>query len=129
MKTVKLILTFLFGAFMILAGIYHFIKPEIFAPFIAKFLPNDAINYLGGLIEIILGIGVFTPKYRSMATQGILILMVAFLPLHIFDVFKENPAIGSHEVALIRLPIQVVFILWAWFINKKEKLDVEPRKN
>ncbi len=102
---------------MILAGLYHFIKPEIFAPFIAKFLPNTAVNYLTGFVEIILGIGVFTPRFRSMATLGILILMVVFLPLHIFDVFKENPAIGSHQVALIRLPIQFVLILWAWYIH------------
>jgi len=35
------------------------------------------------------------------------------------DVFKENPAIGSHQLALIRLPLQFVLILWAWFIAKK----------
>lgn len=129
MKIIKLILAFLFGAVMILAGLYHFIKPEIFAPFIAKFLPNKAINYLAGLLEIALGIGVFTPKFRSTATLGILLLMIVFLPLHIVDVFKENPAIGSREAALIRLPIQFVLILWAWFINKNDELDVKPRKN
>jgi uncharacterized membrane protein len=46
-------------------------------------------------------------------------MMLAFLPLHILDVFKENPAIGSHEAALVRLPLQFVLILWAWFIKKR----------
>lgn len=119
MKILKLILTFLFGVFMILAGLYHFIKPEIFAPFIAKFLPNTAVNYLAGFVEIILGVGVFTKSFRSIATLGILILMLVFLPLHIVDVFKESPAIGSHQAALVRLPIQFILILWAWYINKK----------
>jgi uncharacterized membrane protein len=50
---------------------------------------------------------------------GILAMMLVFLPLHIWDIFRENPAIGSHKVALIRLPIQFVLIAWAWFISKK----------
>ena len=117
MKNLKLILTFLFGAIMIIAGVNHFIKPAMYAPFIPEFLPNVAINYLTGFVEITLGVGVFIPKFRSMATLGILIMMLVFLPLHIIDVFKENPAIGSHQVAIIRLPIQFVLILWAWFIH------------
>ncbi|CAH0996044.1 hypothetical protein EMA8858_02174 [Emticicia aquatica] len=119
MKTLKLILTFIFGIFMILGGVMHFIKPEVYAPFIPAFLPNIAVNYFTGILEIAVGFGAFIPRFRSIATLGILILMLAFLPLHIIDVFKENPAIGSHQTALIRLPIQFVFIFWAWFIYKK----------
>ena len=119
MKNLKLILTYLFGAFLIFGGINHFIKPEMYAPFIPDFLPNLAINYLTGIVEIAVGVGVFIPRFRSIATLGILIMMLVFLPLHIFDVFKENPAIGSHQVALIRLPVQFLFIAWAWFIHKK----------
>ncbi len=117
MNTLKLILTFLFGIFMILAGVNHFIKPEMYAPFIPDFLPNVAVNYLTGIAEIVVGIGVFIPRFRSLATLGILTMMLLFLPLHVIDVFKENPAIGSHQVALIRLPIQFLFILWAWYIH------------
>lgn len=119
MKTLKLILTYLFGAVMIIAGANHFLKPEMYGPFIPDFLPNVATNYLVGIIEMAAGLGVFIPKFRSIATVSILAMMIGFLPLHIIDIFKENPAIGSHEVALIRLPIQFVLILWAWYINKK----------
>jgi uncharacterized membrane protein len=119
MKNLKLILTYLFGAFMIFGGINHFIKPEIYAPFIPDFLPSLVINYLTGIVEIAVGVCVFIPRNRSMATLGILLMMLVFLPLHIFDVFKENPAIGSHQVALIRLPVQFLFIAWAWFIHRK----------
>lgn len=115
---VKLILTYLFGAFMIFGGINHFLKPEMYFPFFPDFLPKEILNYLAGVIEILVGIGVFIPQYRPQATLGILILMLAFLPLHIIDVFKDNPAIGSHKAALVRLPIQFLFIGWAWFIHK-----------
>lgn len=119
MKNLKLILTYLFGAFLIFGGINHFIKPEMYAPFIPDFLPSLAVNYLTGTAEIAVGVGVFIPRFRSVATLGILIMMLVFLPLHVFDVFKENPAIGSHQAALIRLPLQFVLIAWAWFIHKK----------
>ena len=119
MKIFKLILTFLFGIILIFGGVNHFIKPEMYAPFIPDFLPSQFTNYLFGFLEIVCGVGVFIPPFRGLATLGILAMMLVFLPLHIWDVFRENPAIGSHKVALIRLPIQFVLIAWAWFISKK----------
>ncbi len=110
MKILKLVLTFLFGAFMIFGGVNHFLKPAMYFPFFPDFLPKEALNYLTGIAEIVVGIGVFIPKYRTQAALGILIMMLAFLPLHIWDVFKENPAIGSHQATLVRLPIQFVLI-------------------
>ncbi len=119
MKITKQILTVLFGLIMIGGGIGHFLKPEMYAPFFPDYFPKDAIIYASGLVEIAVGVGVFIPRFRSMATLGILLLMIAFLPLHIIDVFKENPAVRSHQIALIRLPLQFVLIVWAWFIHKK----------
>ena len=104
---------------MIFGGINHFMKPEIYLPFFPDFLPKERLNYLAGILEIVLGIAVFIKQFRLNACLGIFILMIAFLPLHIWDVFSENPAIGSHQAALIRLPFQFLFIAWAWFIYKK----------
>ena len=115
---IKLILTFLFGAFMIYAGVNHFLKPAMFFPFIPDFLPKEIVNYLVGIAEIAVGVCALIPKLRSQGTLGILILMVVFLPLHIMDVFKESPAIGTHQAAMIRLPFQFVLIGWAWFIHR-----------
>ena len=116
---IKTGLTFLLGAFIAYAGTSHFRKPEIFLPFIPDFLPQTLVNYAVGLLEIILGVGIFIPQFRQQAAWGIFILMVAFLPLHIIDVFSKNPSIGSHQAALIRLPIQFVLIGWAWFITRE----------
>ena len=44
--------------------------------------------------------------------------MLAFLPVHVWDVFRADPAIGTHGAALVRLPFQFVFILWAWLVAK-----------
>ena len=119
MQKFKVTLTFLFALIMILGGAMHFINPEMYDPFIPDFLPKDLVIYGSGVLEIMVGIAAMIPRYRSLGTLGILVLMLAFLPLHIMDVFSDQPAIGSHQLSLIRLPIQFVFILWAWFINKK----------
>jgi uncharacterized membrane protein len=119
MQYVKLGLTFLFGVFMILGGIGHFTTPAMYAGFIPDFLPADLVNIVAGIAELACGIGVFIPATRRWATLGILVMMLAFLPLHIWDVFRDDPAIGSHETALIRLPMQFVLIAWAWYIHRK----------
>lgn len=118
MKIVKQILTYLFAAFIIFGGVNHFLKPEMYFPFFADFLPKESLNYLSGIVEIMVGILVFIPKYKHFGTLGILLLMIAFLPLHVWDIFSQTPAIGSHQAALIRLAVQFLFIGWAWYIHK-----------
>lgn len=119
MPIFKLGLTYVFAVIMVLGGIMHFWKPYIYYGFLFDFLPKKIINYFGGALEIAIGIGLFIPQYRSVAAGALFLLMLAFLPLHLMDVFKDKPAIGSVRVAQFRLPIQFVLILWAWFIYKK----------
>jgi uncharacterized membrane protein len=129
MKTTKLVLTYLFGAFLIVAGIGHLLHPQRYFPFIPDFLPKEIVNYLSGLLEIVVGIGVFILRFKNISTFTILLMMIAFLPLHIIDVFKEHPAIGSHTIALIRLPLQFLLIYWAWYICDKKYFLSKYLKN
>ncbi|MBK8395091.1 MAG: hypothetical protein IPL26_07565 [Leptospiraceae bacterium] len=119
MKTLKLVLTFLFAAFIIYGGINHFLKPSMYLPFIPNFLPREFVNYASGILEILIGVGLLIPQYRFRSAQALLLLMIVFLPIHVWDVFRDDPAIGSHSAALIRLPVQFIFIGWAWFISKR----------
>ena len=107
------------GAFLVLAGINHFMQPAMYAPMIPDLFPKGPANFVAGLTELTLGVGVFIPRTRSKATLGILILMIAFLPLHVWDVFRDNPAIGSKALAYVRLPLQFVLIAWAWLVHKQ----------
>lgn len=119
MKAHTTLLRSIFGAFLILGGIAHLLKPELYDPMIPDALPKTAVNYLTGLIELTLGVGVFIPRYRSVATLGIFLLMIAFLPIHVIDAFRDEPAIGSKALAYVRLPLQFVLIGWAWFVYKR----------
>jgi uncharacterized membrane protein len=125
MKILKTVLTYLMAAFMVYGGVNHFLTPVMYEPFIPDFLPTELVNYGSGLLEIILGIGLLIPKFRYQAATGVFILMLIFLPLHVMDVFSEQPAIGNHDVALIRLPVQFLFIAWAWWISKPSNTQLK----
>jgi len=109
----------LFAIFMIMGGVQHFIKLDFYQPFVPGFLPFPiAIIYLSGLVEIGLGLLLLLKTYARTAALGIFILMLLFLPVHIWDVFSDTPAIGNHKAALIRLPFQFLFMAIAWKIKQ-----------
>ncbi len=119
MKVVLKILQVLLALFFVYAGIQHFISPLNFMPFVPEFLPfKMAIIYISGIVEMILGILLLIPKYAKIGATGILVLLLVFLPIHIWDVFSDDPAMGSHTAALIRLPFQFLLIGWAYFIKR-----------
>jgi len=119
MKIVWIVVRVLFALFMIFGGVQHFMKPDFYIPFVPSFLPfTTAIIYTSGILEILLGIMLIIPNYSKHGAFGILLLMLIFLPIHVWDVFSATPAIGSHQAALIRLPVQILFIIIAWKIKR-----------
>lgn len=123
MKNLCFGLSILLGLFMIFGGVNHFLKPDFYTPFVPRFLPaKEIFVYLSGVVELILGVGILIPKFRFYSAFGILGLMIIFLPVHIGDLFIENPAIGSHKAAIIRLPFQFLFMLWAWAASKYSRV-------
>lgn len=119
MKHIWNFLRVLLAIFIVYAGMQHFIKPDFFNAFVPDFLIyKSTIIYVSGFIEIVLGVLLLIPKYTRIAASGILILMLLFLPIHIWDVITDTPAIGSHKAALIRLPMQFVLIALAYKFRK-----------
>lgn len=110
------IIKIILALFMIYGGGQHFVKPNFYMPFVPSFLPYPmTIIYVSGIAEIVLGFALLlNKKYARFGALGVLFLMILFLPIHIWDVFSETPAIGSHDAALIRLPIQFVLIALSW---------------
>ena len=106
----------IYGAFFVFAGVMHIIKPKVFKHFIPKGFPKILINYFIGVIEFALGVGLFFSDTVSHAAMGIIILMIVFLPIHIWDLFRERPAIGSKKLAIIRVPLQFLLMYGAYLI-------------
>ena len=79
-----IILKIIFAVFFIYAGIMHFIKPAFFKHFIPNGFPKLTVNYIVGVIEFGLGLGLFFPEAVSYSAYGIFILLIVFLPIHVF---------------------------------------------
>lgn len=121
MKIIQNILAYLFGIILILGAVNHVIHPEFYTPVIPNFIPENVANILSAIAEAVIGIMLFIPKYRKLGALGFAILMIIFLPIHIWDYTKEVPAVGGKTIAMIRLVIQLFFIGAGWWIYKERK--------
>lgn len=113
-----------FAVILVAGGINHIVNPKFYNRFIPSVFPKLLVNYLSGVVEIVLGVGVLFVETRYWAALGILILMIIFLPLHVIDVFKQRPAIGPRWVAIIRLPIQFLLIWGAWWLMNNSTINL-----
>ena len=106
------------------AGINHFVHPQSYYPIIPGYLPfHPSINILSGIAELVLGILLLVPATRKAAAYGIIVLLVLFIPAHIYMIQK-----GGHMSETINwpvwavwvrlFPLQFVLIWWAW-LNRK----------
>lgn len=119
MTMVKRFLIWLFAVILLFTGVNHVLNPEMYAAFIPDWMPLPAVNYVVGVIEFGLGVLLLIDRYQSIAAACVLLLMIFFLPFHIVDACRLNPEIGSSLVAYIRLVLQFVLILWAWYLKRR----------
>ncbi len=111
------IASILLAVLMMVSGIQHLWNPNFYMPFVPEFLPFPlVIVYLSGIVELLLGVVTLflNQKYTKYGLLGIFFLMLIFLPLHIADAFREQPIIGSPNLAYIRLVIQFLLVWLSW---------------
>lgn len=118
MKKVFLyIMAFIYGA----AGIYHFINPGFYEMIMPGWLPSHSLlNVLGGIAEIILAVMLLSNKTRVVSAYLIIAMLVVFLlvihiPMAMDFYMTDHPALW---ISVIRLPIQLLLIWWAWIYIK-----------
>lgn len=116
MDILALILRIVYGGFFCYAGIIHFIKPKFFKDFIPDLFPKKAVNYGVGFVEFALGLGLFFNPIAKYAALSIFILLILLLPIHLWDLTKKKPTIGSKELAIIRIPIQFLLMYGIYFV-------------
>ena len=109
---------FLMAAFYIFAGVAHFRTPKFYykitPPALKKWAPE--INVITGVAEIALGIGLLIPAISSYAAWGIILLLLAVFPANIYHLQQKGAGMKIAMWLLwIRLPLQGLLILWAFF--------------
>jgi uncharacterized membrane protein len=117
-------LLYVLGPGFIIAGVLHFILPELYVQIIPPIFPAPLfLVYLSGVAEIAVGIGLLIPRTRHLAAWSTVALLIAIFPANVYMathgvVIDGMPGGGdpSELVRWGRLPLQGVLILWAlWY--------------
>ena len=116
----KLIPIFLAVA-MIFGAVGHVVAPEFYAELIPSFIPEFAAHLLSTIAEAAIGVSLIIPRFRKYGGLAFMGLMIAFLPIHVWDMLKDEPFVGSKAIALVRIVIQLLMIYAGWWIYIKHK--------
>ena len=120
----KIVLTFLFALILLSGAVFHVISPEFYAPMTPDFVSLEVANITAAIVEGTIGILLLVPRYRKLGALGFFLLMIAFLPIHIWDWTKDVPAVGSKNGAIVRIVVQLVFIYGGWWLFRKSQRSV-----
>jgi uncharacterized membrane protein len=116
MKILKAVLRVGMAVFYVVAGVNHFRDPEFYQSIMPPYLPmHQQLVYLSGIAEITLGIMAATPRSARLAAWGIILMLLAFLPVHVHmlinnHLYTEIPT----SFLWLRFPAQGLLILWAY---------------
>ncbi|MDB5246797.1 MAG: hypothetical protein JWQ40_1191 [Segetibacter sp.] len=78
-----------------------------------------ATIYISGIVESLLGLLLLFNQTRRFAAWGVITLLVAVFPANIQMllnyIHEDNPRLW---IAILRLPLQIPLIYWAWTFAK-----------
>lgn len=125
MKILKQVGLILLILLYIGAGINHFWHPLPYYSIIPPYLPRpNLINIAAGVFELLFGLMLIFPATRKTAALGIVLMLIAFIPAHIYMIQKggcmgPKPALCIPLwLAWVRLfPLQFILIWWAWIMR------------
>ncbi|MEP7324200.1 MAG: DoxX family protein [Saprospiraceae bacterium] len=109
--------------FYILAGINHFWNKEFYLKMMPPWVPwHNALVILSGIGEICFAILLIFPSTRSVAAWCLIVLLIAIFPANVQMMINFwNTSNPNLWIAIVRLPLQIVLIWWAYGFKKKLK--------
>ena len=116
----KRIMRWLLGGLFVLAGVNHFHDAPFYERIMPPYLPwPTALVYVSGVFEIALGALVLVPRTAPLAAWGLIALLIAVFPANIhMAVHTELYPQIAPAYLWARLPLQGVFIAWAWWFTR-----------
>ena len=113
--------SFSLGIFFIVIGIRHFTDPDWFEPIVPKIIGNPAFwVYVSGIFEVVLGVAILHPKWRSWAGKSLAVLLVilywANLNMWINNIPLDGKTYANHWHVL-RALAQVLMIAMALWLS------------
>lgn len=106
----------LLAAFLLGAGIMHFVNPGFFDEIVPPWVPGSAraATYASGVAEILVGLGIVFARTRRAALWLAAALFVAVYPANLYMAWEwRDRDVTERLVAYGRLPLQIPMIWWA----------------
>lgn len=120
MKKLIVILRYLLTIYFITIGIKHFTDTPFFVGIMPPFIPwKLELVYISGVLEIVLGALLLIPRFTRLAAWGMVVMMVVIFPANIH--MAIDPGAYPHispTLLYLRLPIQALFIVWAYLFTR-----------
>ncbi len=118
MRRAKNVLRVLFGLVFIVAGILHFIAPDVYLRIMPPFFPAPLFwVLLSGGLELLGGVGLLLRRFRRGAAYGLALLMVAFFPVHVYMLlYPAEVGVAALAPSLLFWRLALQFVLIALFV-------------
>ncbi len=112
---------YLMATMYVIAGINHFRTPRLYLKIIPNYLPKpELLNYLSGLIEIILGVLLCFKQTSSLAAWLLILMLIVFYMTHFYMLQNKNASLGLPKWFLsLRLFLQLGLMYWAFQYTHK----------
>jgi uncharacterized membrane protein len=116
----------LFGPTFVVTGILHFVIPKTYEAIMPPYLPRHReLVYASGVAEIASGALLTYPPTRKAGMIASILTLIGVFPanLHMaIEADKFGKRVPGGAVSLYcRLPIQLLFIYWAWKAGTEER--------
>lgn len=121
------------AAFVTGAGVMHFVSPQFFIDIVPDYLPNaELLVFISGVFEILGGVGLLVAQTRRFAALGLVALFIAVFPANIHMAIHHITPTGAPTLPSwmpwARLPLQGLFIWWAYGIAARQQRAARSRK-
>jgi uncharacterized membrane protein len=116
-ELMRIVLRVLAAIFFVLAGTFHFLKPDMYRQIMPPYLPAPALLVVvSGIAEIAGGVGLLIRPWRRAAGWGLIALLIAIFPANLYMLQHPGQFHFAPWILWARLPLQAVFIAWVWFV-------------
>jgi uncharacterized membrane protein len=118
------------GLFLV-SGTIHLLRPSVFTPIVPDLLPaHRLLVYVSGIAELACAAGLVWRRTRWLAGFASAVLLVAVFPANVtmaVDAWRSWQGEGHSGLyvtgTLLRLPLQVPLVWWAWRLTLPARAD------
>ena len=111
---------FALATMFLFTAISHFAptRRDLIAMVPPSFPRPDLLVTLTGILEFAGAVGLLLPPTRTWAAYGLILLLLAMFPAN-FSAARRGVQLRGHAATplWIRIPMQILFIGWAWWIR------------